>query len=59
MNLRDGYRAVREAAARAWELPARLWVADWADAYRVVAIKSSPEGGRWRTSRTPYARPTS
>jgi phage terminase large subunit GpA-like protein len=56
MNLADGYRAVMEAAARAWALPERLWTADWADAYRVVPSKSSPEGGRWRTSRTPYAR---
>lgn len=56
MNLADGYRAVMEAAARAWALPERLWTAEWADAYRVVPSKSSPEGGRWRTSRTPYAR---
>jgi len=55
MNLRDGYQAVMEAAARAWELPERLWISDWADKYRMVPSKSSPEAGQWRTSRTPYA----
>jgi len=56
MNLRDGYQAVMEAAARAWTQPERLWVSDWADKYRHVPAKSSPEKGQWRTSRTPYAR---
>ncbi|HCY17169.1 MAG TPA: hypothetical protein DHV21_14545 [Curvibacter sp.] len=55
MNLRDGYQAVMDAAARAWELPERLWISDWADKYRMVPSKSSPEAGQWRTSRTPYA----
>ena len=55
MNLRDGYQAVMEAAARAWMLPERLSISDWADKYRMVPSKSSPEGGQWRTSRTPYA----
>lgn len=55
MNLSDGYQAVMEAAARAWELPERLWISDWADKYRMVPSKSSPEAGQWRTSRTPYA----
>jgi phage terminase large subunit GpA-like protein len=56
MNLADGYRAVMEAAARGWVLPEKLWTSEWADAYRMVPSKSSPEGGQWRTSRTPYAR---
>lgn len=55
MNLADGYKAVMEAAARAWALPEKLSVSDWADKYRIVPSKSSPEGGRWRTARTPYA----
>lgn len=55
MNLSDGYKAVMEAAARAWMLPERLSISDWADKYRMVPAKSSPEGGQWRTSRTPYA----
>lgn len=55
MKLSDGYQAVMEAAARAWMLPERLSISDWADKYRMVPSKSSPEGGQWRTSRTPYA----
>lgn len=55
MNLRDGYQAIMEAAARAWLMPERLSISDWADKYRMVPSKSSPEGGQWRTSRTPYA----
>ncbi len=55
MNLKDGYAAVMEAAAAAWLLPDKLWTSDWADKYRMVPSKSSPEGGQWRTSRTPYA----
>jgi phage terminase large subunit GpA-like protein len=55
MNLRDGYAAVMEAAARAWVLPERLWIDEWADKYRMVPGKSSSEAGQWRTSRTPYS----
>ncbi len=55
MNLADGYAALMAAAAQAWTLPVKLSVSDWADAYRIVPSKSSPEGGKWRTSRTPYA----
>lgn len=55
MTLADGYAAVLEAAAQAWVQPEKLSVSDWADKYRVVPSKSSPEGGQWRTSRTPYA----
>lgn len=55
MNLSDGYHAVMDAAARAWLQPERLSISDWADKYRMVPSKSSPEGGQWRTSRTPYA----
>lgn len=56
MNLSDGYAAIMEAAARGWTIPEKLWTSDWADKYRQVPSKSSPEGGQWRTSRTPYAR---
>lgn len=55
MNLADGYQAVMEAAAQAWALPEKLSVSGWADKYRWVPSKSSPEGGQWRTARTPYA----
>lgn len=56
MNLADGYAAIMKAAAQAWALPERLWTDVWADKHRQVPSKSSPEGGQWRTSRTPYAR---
>ena len=56
MNLSDGYAAVLQAAAAGWALPEKLWTSEWADKYRQVPSKSSPEGGQWRTSRTPYAR---
>lgn len=56
MNLKDGYAAILEAAAAGWALPEKLWTSEWADKYRQVPSKSSPEGGQWRTSRTPYAR---
>jgi phage terminase large subunit GpA-like protein len=34
----------------------QLSVSDWADEYRVLSIRNSPEPGRWRTARTPYLR---
>lgn len=34
----------------------RLTVWEWADKYRELTPVSSPEPGRWRTSRVPYAR---
>ena len=33
-----------------------LKVSEWADRYRVLTTRSSPEPGPWRTSRTPYLR---
>lgn len=33
-----------------------LTVSEWADLNRILDSKSSPEPGRWRTSRTPYLR---
>ena len=34
----------------------KLLVSEWADKYRYLSRKSSPEYGIWRTSRTPYLR---
>jgi phage terminase large subunit GpA-like protein len=36
--------------------PLDIKVSDWADRYRILSTRSSPEPGRWRTSRTPYLR---
>lgn len=56
MNLRDGYAAVAEAVAKAWEVPEKLTVSQWADKHRVLPAKGAAEPGQWRTSRTPYLR---
>lgn len=34
----------------------KLTISQWADEYRYIARGTSPEPGRWQTSRTPYAR---
>lgn len=36
--------------------PPKLTVSEWADAYRQIAPGTSPEAGKWRTSRAPYLR---
>lgn len=56
MNLRDGYQAVMEAAARAWTLPPKLTVSEWADRHRVLPDEGSAEPGPWRTDRNPLLR---
>lgn len=50
--------APRIAAALARALAPRkpITVSQWADAERVLSSKSSPEPGRWRTSRNPLLR---
>jgi phage terminase large subunit GpA-like protein len=47
---------VMRADCDGWRTDPRLTVAEWADQYRVLSAVSSPEPGRWRTSRTPYLR---
>lgn len=56
MNLRDGYQAVMQAAARAWTLPPKLTVSQWADHHRVLPDEGSAEPGQWRTDRNPLLR---
>ena len=34
--------------------PEKLMVSEWADKYRILPREGSAEGGKWRTSRTPY-----
>ena len=34
--------------------PENLTVTEWADKHRILENKTSPEPGRWKTSRTPY-----
>jgi len=56
MNLLDGWSAVMDAVARAWTLPEKLTVSQWADQHRVLNSKSSAEPGPWRTDRNPLLR---
>jgi phage terminase large subunit GpA-like protein len=48
---------ITRAACRAGARPdPKLRISEWADKYRVLTTRSSPEPGMWRTSRTPYLR---
>ncbi len=41
-------------ALKGFNPPENLTVSDWADKYRVLPREGAAEGGKWRTSRTPY-----
>lgn len=41
---------------KAWAIPPKMLVSDWADMYRRLSAESSAEAGRWRTSRAEYQR---
>ena len=41
---------------KAWAVPPKMLVSDWADAYRRLSAESSAEAGRWRTERAEYQR---
>jgi phage terminase large subunit GpA-like protein len=48
---------IARRAARAGAKPdPSLKVSDWADEYRILTSRSSPEPGPWRTERTPFLR---
>ena len=49
-------RAIAEALVAALTPDRPLLLSQWADAYRELDSRSSPEPGRWRTKRTPYLR---
>ncbi len=34
--------------------PENISVSEWADKYRILSTENSAEGGKWKTSRTPY-----
>jgi len=44
-----------ENVSKAWDLPERLTVSEWADRCRVLGQENA-EPGRWNTDRTPYLR---
>ena len=56
MTNRRAAAILARAAAAALRPPARLSVSEWADRYRRLPAKSSPEPGPWRTARAPYLR---
>ena len=41
-------------ALKGFSPPENLTVSEWADKYRVLPREGAAEGGKWRTSRTPY-----
>lgn len=41
---------------KAWALPPKMLVSDWADTYRRLSPEGSAEAGRWRTDRAEYQR---
>ena len=45
---------IARAAAKGLRPDPNLLVSEWADKYRMLTTRSSPEPGAWRTSRTPY-----
>jgi len=55
-GLADGFE-VSQRACRAGARPdPKLRISEWADQYRIMTTRSSPEPGLWRTSRTPFLR---
>ncbi len=50
----SGAEVFRQAARNAARPDPDLKVSEWADKYRSLTLRSSPEPGPWRTSRVPY-----
>lgn len=51
-----GIAALEEGWAAGWRPDPKLTVSEWADAHRVLPQRAASEPGKWRTSRTPFAR---
>ncbi|TNW02790.1 phage terminase large subunit family protein, partial [Xylella fastidiosa] len=56
IQLANAYHTVSTAWQHAWEVPPRLEISQWADAYRKIARGSGAEPGQWRTDRHPPLR---
>ncbi|WP_228762790.1 hypothetical protein [Xylella fastidiosa] len=56
IQLANAYHTVSTAWQHAWEMPPRLEISQWADAYRKIARGSGAEPGQWRTDRHPPLR---
>lgn len=55
-GLGDAAEITRRAARAGARPDPKVRISDWADQYRVLTTRSSPEPGIWRTSRTPFLR---
>jgi phage terminase large subunit GpA-like protein len=55
-GLADAYELTRRACRAGARPDAKMRISEWADEHRVLTTRSSPEPGKWRTSRTPYLR---
>jgi phage terminase large subunit GpA-like protein len=53
-GLADAFDITRRAARAGARPDPKIRISDWADQYRVLTTRSSPEPGIWRTSRTPF-----
>jgi phage terminase large subunit GpA-like protein len=51
-----GVKTVTDLRRKLLQPPPKLTVSEWADRYREIAPGTSPEAGKWRTSRAPYLR---
>ena len=56
MNAEHVHNEVYRAYYRGFRPDPKLTITQWADKYRILPKKSSSEPGRYRSSRTPYAR---
>ena len=54
--LADADAVVCDAWEKAWTLPPRQTVSEWADAHRIIAKGAGAEPGPWRTRRHPMLR---
>ncbi|HZF24018.1 MAG TPA: phage terminase large subunit family protein [Burkholderiales bacterium] len=55
-GLADAYEVSRQACRAGARPDPKLRISEWADQYRVLTTRSSPEPGMWRTERTPFLR---
>lgn len=56
LQAEQGLNSCLKKALKGFKPPENLSVSEWADKYRVLPAEGSAEGGKWRTSRTPYFR---
>lgn len=53
-GLADAAELTRRACRAGARPDPKLRISEWADEYRILTSRSSPEPGLWRTSRTPF-----